>query len=233
MARHISLDYLPRALGELLLWFANFVAKIGEYKTLLDISEAELEQLRIDYEALRVVVLGHEVRQRDAQEWTRYRDWLLFGTQDTPAPPLPTPGAVGTLPHGARGAIVRRLRRFVARLKTHPNYTPAIGEDLGIMPRRTPLSTKPPRLRAISETGYRVRLEYAMRGHALIEIAARREGEAEFTSLGYDVRSPFIDARPPLQEGTREIRDYRARYVDADHQPLSEWSAPVSAVAQP
>ncbi|MCS7301749.1 MAG: hypothetical protein NZ556_09385 [Fimbriimonadales bacterium] len=49
---------------------------------MLDISEAELEQLRIDYEALRVVVLGHEVRQRDAQEWTRYRDWLLFGTQD-------------------------------------------------------------------------------------------------------------------------------------------------------
>lgn len=227
------MDYLPKSLGDLAIWYANFASKIGGYAALFGITSAEVNQVQVDNTVLNLVIRGQRIRQTDAQEWTNYRDVMLFASLNAPTPPMPTPGNVGTLPDGARASIIPRLRQLVDRIKSHPNYTPTIGEDLGIVPpRRVPGEAKPP-LKAVAETEYRVRLTFAMRRYPMIEIQSRRGEEQEFTNLGYDTASPFIDERPPLRPGQSEIREYRARYLNKDNQPVGEWSDIVTAVAKP
>lgn len=227
------MDYLPTRLGDLLIWFANFAAKIGGYASTLGLTAAEVAQVQLDYAVLQFAINGHRIRQNDAEEWTRFRDAVLEAPLGTPMPPVPTPGNVGTLPEGARPSIIPRLRRLVERIKAHPNYTPAIGEDLGIIaPRSQPGEVKP-RLKATAETNHWVRITFAMRRHPMIEIQSRRGSETEFTTLAFDTASPYVDTRAPLGGSRSELREYRARFVDRDNQPVGEWSDVVSVATKP
>ncbi|MCX7993403.1 MAG: hypothetical protein N2651_07010 [Fimbriimonadales bacterium] len=226
------MDYLPKTLSGLIVWFANFATKIGGYASTFGLTPAEVTQVQTDRATLELVINGANIRRADAEEWTQFRDTVLFAPLGTPMPPMPTPGAVGSLPAGAMASIIPRTRALVQRIKAHPNYTRAIGEDLGIEP---PETTPPdrPELKARSETQFRVRLTFVMRGMPMIEIQSRRGSEAQFTTIAYDTSSPYIDGREPLVAGQAEVREYRARYVDRDNQPIGDWSDVVSAVAKP
>jgi hypothetical protein len=226
------MDYLPKSLSQLIVWFANFATKIGGYASTFGLTPAEVTQVQADRLTLELVINGAQIRQTDAQEWTQFRDAVLFAPLGTPMPSMPTPGNVGTLPTGAQASIVPRVRALVQRIKAHPNYTQAIGEDLGIEPPETTLPDRPT-LKARSETNFRVRLTFVMGGHALIEIQSRRGNEASFTTIAYDTSSPYIDGREPLEAGRVEAREYRARYLDRDNQPVGDWSDIVSATAKP
>lgn len=229
----LSMDYLPKSIGDLVVWYANFAAKIGGYAATFNLAAAEVTQVQADHATIQFVVNGQQIRQTDAQEWTRYRDLMLFAPLGAPTPPTPTPGNVGSLPEGAQASIIPRLRRLVERIKAHPNYTEAIGEDLGIVPPKAQPGVAKPDLKARAETAFRVRITFAMRRHPMIEIQSRRGNETEFTTLAYDTASPYIDDRPPLNPEQSELREYRARYINKDNQPVGEWSDVVSVAAKP
>lgn len=226
------MDYLPKTLSELIVWFNNFATKISGYGATFGLTAAELTQIATDRTVLQLVINGAEIRRTDAQEWTQFRDRVLFAPLNTPMPSLPTPGNVGTLPSDAQASIIPRLRALVQRIKAHPAYTQAIGEDLGIEPSATAPPDRPT-LKARSETNYRVRLTFTMHRMPMIEIQSRRGSESEFVTMAFDTSSPYIDGREPLQAGRPETREYRARYVDRNDQPIGEWSDIVSAVAKP
>lgn len=227
------MDYLPKSIGDLAIWYANFAAKIGGYAATFNLAAAEVTQVQTDNAAIQFVVNGQQIRQTDAQEWTRYRDLMLFAPLGTPMPPVPTPGNVGSLPAGAQASIIPRLRKLVERIKAHPNYTQAIGEDLGIVPPKSQPGVAKPTLKAQAETDYQVRLTFSMRRYPMIEIQSRRGNEAEFSTLAYDTASPYLDTRPPLNAGQSELREYRARYINKDNQPVGEWSDVVIVAAKP
>jgi len=226
------MDYLPSKLSDLMVWFANFASKIGGYASTLGLTPAEVTQVQTDNTVVQLVINGAEIRKADYQEWVAFRDLVLHAPLGTPMPSVPTPGNVGAIPNGAAAAIIPRTRALVQRLKAHPNYTRAIGEDLGIEP---PTSAPPdrPTLKARSETAFRVRLTFTMHRYPMIEIQSRRGDETAFTTIAYDTSSPYIDGREPLEAGRAETREYRARYMDRDNQPIGDWSDIVSAVAKP
>lgn len=226
------MNYLPNSLSELIVWFANFAAKIGGYASTLGLSPAEVTQVQTDNATLQLVINGGEIRRADYQEWVEFRDLVLHAPIGTPMPPTPTPGSVGAVPSGAQASIIPRLRALVQRIKAHPNYTQAMGEDLGIEP---PEAAPPerPTLKARAETNFQVRLTFTMYRMPMIEIQSRRGSEVEFTTIAYDTSSPYLDARAPLVAGQPEQRHYRARYVGRDNQPLGDWSDIVVATAKP
>lgn len=226
------MDYLPDKLSDLIVWFANFATKIGGYASALGLTPAEVTQVQTDRTTLEIAIQGAEIRRADAQEWTQFREIVLFAPIGTPMPPTPTPGSIGAIPSGAQAAIIPRLRALVQRIKVHPNYTQAIGEDLGIEPPEAAVPERPT-LKARAETNFQVRLTFTMQRMPMIEIQSRRGNEAEFTTIAYDTSSPYIDGREPLAAGQPEQRQYRARYIGHDNQPLGDWSDIVVATAKP
>ncbi|GIV04959.1 MAG: hypothetical protein KatS3mg016_0534 [Fimbriimonadales bacterium] len=226
------MDYIPTRLGDLIVWMANFATKLSGYASAFGLSAAEVAQVSTDRQVLEFAINGAQIRQTDAQEWTRFRDTVLFAPLGTPMPSLPTPGNVGTLPTGALASIVPRVRALVQRLKAHPNYTTAIGEDLGIEPPSVSMPDRPT-LRARAETNFRVRLTFTMYRMPMLEIQSRRGSETEFTTIAFDTSSPYVDGRAPLEAGRPEIREYRARYIDRNDQPIGDWSDVVSTTAKP
>jgi len=68
--------------------------------------------------------------------------------------------------------------------------------------------------------------------HSGVVIQGKRAGESDWSDLGKDNYSPYVDGRPPLTAGTSETRQYRMRYLDKDNE-VGEWSDVVSVVTIP
>ncbi len=168
--------------------------------------------------------------------WTS-QQWHPFSTDcyaplNTPLPGTPAAPVVGALPAGALAACVARARQRAERIKAHPAYTVAIGEDCRIVAPVGPPPSTQPTLKAVAETDFQVRLTFAMLRHDQIELQSKRGAEADFSLLAYDTNSPYLDARVPLVTGQPEVRQYRARWRD-DDLPFGDWSDIVQVTARP
>jgi len=198
------------------------------------LTAGEITQAATDATMGNMVVLARSLYASKTQEVTEYKNILLYSAINTPVPTLPSAPSIGPVPMGALAAIVARARQRAERIKAHPAYTTAIGEDCRIIAPGPPPSggTVQPSLTAKAETGFQVRLTFTMSGHDVLEIYAMRGAEADFTMLALDTSSPYIDGRPPLVAGTPEVRQYKARYRDGDL-PVGDWSDIISITAQP
>jgi len=226
------MGYIPTEEGALVVWFNDHAAGVTTHGATVGLSAGEITQATTDAATVSHGVNGRSLYNSKAQEFTAYKDILLYAPINTPLPGTPAVPAVGTLGLGALTACVARARARAERMKAHPNYTQAIGEDCRIVSRAEPPPPTQPTLQAQVLTGFQVGILFAMLGHAQIEIVTRRAGETEWTLLTFDTNSPYLDARAPLVAGQPEVREYRARFRDNDI-PVGDWSDIVSATAQP
>lgn len=63
-------------------------------------------------------------------------------------------------------------------------------------------------------------------------IESQRNNETDWTLIGTDTNSPFVDNRAPLVVGAPEIRRYRIRYLVNDL-PVGNYSATVTVTTVP
>ena len=129
-----------------------------------------------------------------------------IGTQFIP--PQPPPVLDG---------IVPRWRELVEQIKSHPKFTKAIGDDLGIEAPASPAQSNKPRIRTCKEDGGKVILNVIKDGHDALALLCRRGNETEPTLVDVYTRSRIEDTRPNLVPGVPEVRDYSVEYRDADH----------------
>lgn len=226
------MDYMPKSEAELVIWFNDHAAGVATHGATVGLTSAEIAQAAIDALVVAHAVNGRALYESKAQEFTEYKNILLYAPLNTPLPATPTPPAIGSLPPGALAGCVTRARQRAERIKAHPNYTQAIGEDCRIVAPEASPPPDQPTLKAKVLTDYQVRLTFAMYRHDLLEIVSRRGNETDWTLLAFDTNSPYVDARPPLVPGQPETREYRARYRDND-QPVGDWSDIISVVAKP
>lgn len=225
-------DYVKTNEGDLVIQLNDHAAGVATHGATVGLSAAEITQAAADAATATHAVNGQSLYQSKSQEWTEYKALLLYGPINTPLPGTPVPPVVGVLGLGALAAIVARFRQRAERIKAHPNYTPAIGEDCRIVaPAPGPPGIPKPELVGVAETAFAVRLTFAMLGHDQIEIYRKRGSETEWTLITVDTNSPYVDGSPPLVPNTPEVRQYRARYKDNDL-PVGDWSDVVSVTAQ-
>lgn len=97
-------------------------------------------------------------------------------------------------------AYQTRARTDIARDKTHPNYSDAIGRDLqwlstgGTVADRDALK---PTLK-ISRTADGWKLDWSKNGQDGVKVFRRKAGETAWTYLATDMRSPYIDTETGL-----------------------------------
>jgi hypothetical protein len=227
-----KLGYIPTEEGALVIWFNDHAAGVATHGATVGLSVGEIGDAATDAATVSHAVNGRSLYMSKSQEFTAYKDILLYAPINTPLPGTPGAPSVGALVIGAKAACVPRARARADRMKAHPNYTQAIGEDCRIVSPVAPPPPSQPTLKAQALTSFEVRLQFAMLGHAQLEIVSRRAGETDFSLLTFDTNSPYLDARPPLVAGQPEIREYRARFRDNDL-PVGDWSDIVSITAQP
>jgi hypothetical protein len=114
----------------------------------------------------------------------------------------------------------KALRRYFARWKTLDKYGTTGGEavlQLKSKSSRMDAGTFKPKI-TITVKGGEVIIQYRKRGVDALAIYSRLRGMAEWTRLGIDRMSPFIDRRPLADPAIAEVREYMARGVIKDEE---------------
>lgn len=226
-------DYMPDSEDELKTWYTDFEAAAQTHGTTVGWTAGEKTQVTANLNTILHAVNGQSLIRTDAQEWTNYKNILLYAPIGTAVPGLPADAAKGSLPLGAIAGIIAWTRQIVQRTKAHPAYTDAIGADFGILPPGPGAAGAQPTLEGSALTGFQVSIDFELLRRKSIEIHSKRGAEPDFTLLAVDTGPPYIDNRAPLVASTPEQRLYRGRFRDNDDQPIGTWSDIITVTAQP
>lgn len=187
-------DFLPTSDGDQLNWFPNFKDKIATHGATLGLTAAEIATIQDDCDDAVEAILNDR-SQRNAA--------LMAG---------------GTKRLTLRG-VTGRVRNNIARLKTSPGYTDAIGEDLGCVGTTIPLdpATYRPKLRAnaIMEA---VLLNWVRGDAHQVKLYGRLKGQADWQFLAISTGTTYIDRRELAQPNVPEVREYMACGVVDDEE---------------
>jgi hypothetical protein len=227
----------PNGDAELVIWFKTFAQKFAAHAPTLGFTAAEVSAVQADA-AMLDYLIGDVVPSYQAtmEAQTAYKNLIKKGPIGVPGGDPPAAPVVGAAPATVAPGVVPRLRRLIQRIKAAPNYTESIGQDLDIIGAEgnAPggVETAKPSAKALALPGSQVRIEFKKGSFDGVLIECRRKGEAGWTKLGVDLFSPFIDARPPVQDGVPEVREYRLRFLLRD-EAVGEWSDIISVITTP
>ncbi len=194
---------------------------LPHYAALLEVTNEDLASLQADALAFRYTLKCFGDMQAYAHHWTEYKNILRDGGVTTvgwAVPPMltePTPPTVNS-------GIIPRLSALVAHLKSHKNYTSAIGLDLGLIGTTTlvdPSSWKPT-LTAQNKVGHQI-IGWTKGATAAIEIWVDRGDGAGFNFLMINTESNTSDNQS--LPATSAIWKYKAIYRLHDEQ-VGQWS---------
>jgi hypothetical protein len=183
MATH---DYMPTRKDLLSAWSINYDTKILLYAAMLGITPAELVAMTDRNKDLREAIANGNASQQTAKQANAAADTLIIGYKTD-------------------------MRLIIKGFKANPNFTPAMGEDLGIIGTDTPFdpNTYKAGLSAVTYPGH-VTLKFPKNGVDGVIIYSRAKGDATFTKLSFDSSSPYVDNRPLKVPGVPETREYMA-----------------------
>jgi hypothetical protein len=195
--------------------------KLPAHRVTLGITEAEVAGVQADALAFRYALTVNNMIQSYAMQSTSYKNELRDGGSDNavllPPPVLPTP-----IPPAVAPGIVPRLAAFVARIKTSPNYTEAIGRDLGIIGAERAINptTWKPALAVTLASGH-PQLQWTKGKSDSLELWVDRGNGAGF--LFYDIctATHLVDASPTPP--TSALWRYKAIFRLHDQQ-VGNWS---------
>ena len=207
---------IPRIESELVPWLTNFGQKLAQYATTLGFTVPEVEQtqVEIDYVIYLLNVRLPYVRQTQSAT-VEYKNFILSGDPLLPAP-TSLPGSVPppAYPVPVPAGVLTRLRKLIQVIKTRPAYTEAIGLDLGLQSTSTN-SPETPTINLTHATAGAVTIGWNKAGWSGVRFQSRAKG-GEWTDIGIDLHSPFVDTRPLGTPFQPEGREYRACYLDGD-----------------
>ena len=124
---------------------------------------------------------------------------------------LPVPVVFDNPPEPCPPGILARLFKLIQRIKSSPNYTEAIGQDLGIIgSQAADTHAYPegnPSIKRNTTQEY-VEIKFPKYHHTAVLIESRRNG-SDWENVGVGQISPWNDERPLQTAGVPEVREYR------------------------
>lgn len=225
-------DFLDLSEAQLIPFFDNFATKLAVHEAALS-SVAAGDVTQADTNAVVVANAVNTVNsiREDAKEYTQVKDILLYAALGTARPGAPTATAWPAFGLSDIAGIIAWTRALANRIKADAAYTPAIGDDLGIVGTGSAPGIDVPVLKGSALVAYGVEVGWVKAGHDGIKIQSQRAGESVWTDLATDSNSPYVDNRAPLVADTPEERRYRAAYIDNDL-VTTGWSDTLVVTAQ-
>jgi hypothetical protein len=228
--------YLPETdLGKV-TWLSNFAQKLPGHATALGISATTLAQVASDEENFAKMVLGIDFFAEYSKQLTAYKNQLRSGTlNNAPIGDLPAPPTAITFTTPPVADVFGRTRRLVQTIKNNPNYTEAIGQDLGIIGSENEFdpNTLKPELKIETAAGGRPNIIWKKGQTEGIKIKVDR-GSGTFEFLAIDTQPNYLDTHPLPPLGQTATWRYTAIYLLNDEE-AGQWSdiVSVTVVGQP
>ncbi len=227
-----KLSYLPNSDAERVIWFGNFKTKLPLYATTVGITPAEVTSTVNDYNMYKYMLDMLEAYKQTTNNIVSYKDILKHAVHQQHLGVIPALPPLGAAPVVVTEGVFDRLAGLVQRIKGHPAYTTAMGNDLGIIaPTQVidPLTMQP--VLTIKLDAGRPHIK-AVKGNAdAIDLYVDRKDGNGFVLIGRLLKLDYIDvvslpANIALQEW-----DYKAMYVIGNN-PVGLMSGVVSIVVK-
>ncbi|MBC7797888.1 MAG: hypothetical protein H7Z37_13525 [Pyrinomonadaceae bacterium] len=208
-------------------WAENMFARFPLIAKDLGYKDDERDAFVNDLKMLIYTITAKQAVAEESRARVSYHNLMLNGTTDAatslalPLDTQPEPPAVIVAP-----GILPRLNQNVARIKAHPFCNDAIKDQLRLKQTATAkanLTDAQPTFKATPNTGSKVTLDWTRGKYDGISIESQRNDETKWTFLDKDMKSPFIDTRPPITAGQSEARRYRIIYIFND-ETTGNWS---------
>jgi hypothetical protein len=212
--------FLPADEPGKLKWLNNFAAKLPTYAATVGVTAAEVTQTTADDAYFAFVVGAQNQHSKTTRDWTAYKTALRSGnTIGT----MPTTPALGVPPTAVPAGIFSRVSALAARIKKHPAYTEAIGQDLGIIGAEQSVdpTTAKPILELTLQAGH-PNVGWSKSGMDSLEIWVDR-GTGVFAFLTIDTVPDYLDTAALPAAGTSAVWKYKAIYRLNDEQ-VGQWS---------
>ncbi len=186
-------DYIPKPDGDLIAWHDNFKTQVVAVAATFGLATAETDAVTAANTDLHAEFNASQSAKAMAQ-------------------------ARNTEKSDAFTAGVTSARALANRIKTHPAYTTAFGQQLGIIGAEdtTDLTQQQPTLKAQAVTPGSATIGFNKSVSSGVRLLSKRGAEAAFSFLAIDTASPYIDTRPNLVAGGPESRQYQAQYLNGD-----------------
>ena len=205
----------------------HLAATLPHYAVLLDVSAADLASLGADAPAFRYALQAMNDMQAYAQHRTTHKNLLRDGGSGTADWPV-EPQLAQPVPPAVSPGVIPRLAGLAAHIKTHKNYTPAIGQDLWLIGSTSvvdPGSWKPV-LSTQNQAGHPI-IVWSKGKAGAIEIWVDRGDGKSFVFLTINTEPNTTDTTPLPVEGVGAIWKYKAIYRLHDEQ-VGQWSDVIS-----
>jgi hypothetical protein len=212
--------FLPADEPGKLKWLNNFAAKLPTYAASVGVTAAEATQTTADAAYFTFVVGAHNQHTKTTRDWTAYKTALRSGTA---LGAMPTTPALGVPPPAVPAGIFSRVSAIAARIKKHPAYTEAIGQDLGIIGAEQVVdpTTVKPVLELTLQAGH-PNVGWSKSGMDGIEIWVDRD-TGTFAFLTIDTVPDYLDTAALPAAGASAVWKYKAIYRLNDEQ-VGQWS---------
>ncbi|HLG33514.1 MAG TPA: hypothetical protein VI757_01430 [Bacteroidia bacterium] len=205
--------YLPTRMPERVLWLNTFSAKLAVHAATLGITPVELALIVVMAAFYSYIAALIGLSRTFTQNLTEYKNRLShapLGSVLGAVPSLAIP--VAPAPPASIG-IFTYISGLVQRIKGHPDYTVAIGEDLGVIGDEQPPFDQDnfiPAGKAESFTGY-VKISFDKDQCDSVHIYTLDTGTPVY--LANDTETPYHDTRALAVPGQPENRKYQLRGV--------------------
>jgi len=211
--------YMPPDDNGKVPWLSNYSTKLPTYSAVVGVTAGEVTQTQQDNAFWAYVVDAKNKFAQYAQDWTAYKNSARGGG---PLGAMPTAPALGPAPTMVPPDIFGRIAALVARIKKHPGYTEAIGNDLDIIGSEQAVDpgAMKPILKLTLEAGH-PNVGWKKQGMDAIEIEVDRG--SGFVFLAIDTVPDYADTAPLPAAGASAVWKYRAIYR-LDDERVGQWS---------
>jgi hypothetical protein len=201
-------------------WLNNFSSKLPADGPTVGVTAAEITQTTADALYFGFVCDAHNQHTQTTRDWTAYKTALRSGGS---LGAMPTTPALGVPPPAVPPDIFGRASALASRIKKHPAYTDAIGQDLGIIGAEQtvdPTTMKP--ILVLSLQAGHPNVGWTKSGMDSLEIWVDR-GTGTFAFLTIVTSTNYLDNAALPAAGASAVWRYKAIYRLNDEQ-VGSWS---------
>lgn len=199
-------DYIPKPDPELVAWHDNFNTQVAALAATFGLVAADTAAVAATNTDLHAKFNASQAAKATAQ-------------------------AKNTEKSAAFAAGVTSTRALANRIKAHPAFTAALGQQLGVIGPEdtTDLTQAKPTLKSLAVNPGSVTIGFNKSVSSGVRLLSKRGAETAFTFLAIDTASPYIDTRANLVAGGPESRQYQAQYLNGD-EPIGNLSDALNVV---
>lgn len=208
--------YLESTDEKLAIQMTNFGSKIGGYATNFALTPAEVSGVQDDAAFFSWSVSNLRRIETHKQNWTAFKNILKKGEANATVNTVPAIPLLEAEPTAVAPGVLFRFTTIVNRVKAHPAYTTAIGQNLGIengTKAKVNTDAAQPALK-VAIRGGKVNLIWKKSGFSGIVI--EKDSGKGFVTLDKDFSPDFIDNSPMPAQGESAVWKYRASYLVGD-----------------